>query len=344
MNKSRILAVIACGALAATLAASARAALTAAEIVNSFEATFDVNPEGLAHNGDCVCVSGEFTGTSVAAALSRSALFSHSSLPVIARFSAARGNANRRNSREMELEFRLPGGGLHHMAMLNTASFGTADAVEFGAMIVAAKPDPNTGTPDLQRLHAFLAAHPDAFAQSNFATATDAPSAYASATYFSIHTFRFIDAEGRTHFVRWRFLPQDERTASSPSEAAQDPEDALPYGLLKRLATGPVRWDMIVYVGEPGDTSDNASIAWPQGRKHFKAGTLTLTQDMHERAEQCARRNFDPLVVTDGIATTDDPVLLFRSPTYGLAFAKILAQALAWDDAPAADAAAVVDR
>lgn len=91
-------------------------------------------------------------------------------------------------------------------------------------------------------------------------------------------------------------------------------------------------------------TFDNASIAWPQGRKHFKAGTLTLTQDVHERAEQCARRNFDPLVVTDGIATTDDPVLLFRSPTYGLAFAKILAQALASDDAPAADAAAVVGR
>jgi catalase len=335
MNKARILRAIASGTLLAMLAASAAAAVTPDEIVHSFEATFDVNADGLAKNGDCVCVSGQFTGTSVASALSRSVLFTHPTVPVIARFSAARGNANRRNSREMELEFRLPGGGLHHMAMLNTASFGAADAVEFGEMIVAVKPDPNTGAPDLQRLHAFLAAHPDAFAQSNFATATDAPSDYASATYFSIHTFRFIDAEGRAHFVRWRFLPQDEGTTSSPSEAA----DALPERLSERLAGGPVRWDMIVYVGEPADTSDNASLAWPQGRKHFKAGTLTLTRHVHERAEQCARRTFDPLVVTDGIAPTDDPVLLLRSPTYGVTFSKILAQALA-----SPDAAAVADR
>jgi catalase len=228
----------------------------------------------------------------------------------------------------MELEFRLPGGSLQHMAMLNTPLFGTSDPATFGEMIVVAKPDPNTGLPDVRKLHEFLAAHPGAFAQSNFVTATDAPSGYASPAYFSIHTFRFIDAEGHTRFVRWRFLPQDGETTLS-AESGSTAQDTLEERLTKRLASSPVRWDMIVYLGEPADTTDNPSIPWPQERRHLKVGTLEITQALPGSAAVCAKMNFDPLIAADGIAPADDPVLLFRSPTYGLTFSAILAKALA---------------
>jgi catalase len=36
----------------------------------------------------------------------------------------------------------------------------------------------------------------------------------------------------------------------------------------------------------------------------------------------CERINFDPLVMSDGVAPTNDPVLLFRSPSYGASFAR----------------------
>jgi catalase len=103
--------------------------------------------------------------------------------------------------------------------------------------------------------------------------------------------------------------------------------------LIKRLASSPVRWDMIVYLGEPADATDNPSIPWPQERRHLKVGTLTITQALPGSAAVCAKTNFDPLITADGIAPADDPVLLFRSPTYGLTFSKILAQALAPVDA-----------
>ena len=328
MNKSRIFAAVTCGALVATLAASAREALTPSEIINSFEDTFGVRPEPLLKNRSRICATGAFMGTPVASALSRSAMFTQVPVPVIARFSASRGEPNGHNSREMELEFRLPGGSLQHMAMLNTPLFGTADPATFAQMIVAAKPDPDTGKPDVRKLHALLAAHPGAFAQSNFVTAIDAPSSYASSAYFSIHTFRFIDAEGRTRFVRWRFLPQDQAT-TMPAEPEWTVEDALEERLIKRLASSPVRWDMIVYLGEPADTTDNASIPWPPERRHLKVGTLTVTQALPGNAAACAKMNFDPLIAADGIAPADDPVLLFRSPAYGLTFAEILAQSLA---------------
>jgi len=38
----------------------------------------------------------------------------------------------------------------------------------------------------------------------------------------------------------------------------------------------------------------------------------------------CEPINFDPLVMADGIAPTNDPVLLFRSPAYGVSFGKRL--------------------
>jgi catalase len=324
MNKSKICVTAMFGALLTT---SAGNAITPNGIINSFQETFDIHREPR-KDGNCICATGEFTGTPLASALSRSALFRGGSVPVVARFSAIPGNRNAQNSRQMDLEFHLPGGSMQYMAMLNTPLFRTSDPVAFGEMLAAVKPDPDTGQLDLQRLHEFLAARPDAFAQSNFVTATDSPSSYASSAYFSVHTFRFIDAEGRARFVRWRFLPQGGETATSPPEARLTAQSALRERFIERLTRGPIRWDMIVYVGKPADTTDNPSIAWPEERVHLKAGTLTITRAIPESIADCAKANFDPLIVADGIAPADDPLLLFRSPAYASAFSEILARAL----------------
>jgi catalase len=81
---------------------------------------------------------------------------------------------------------------------------------------------------------------------------------------------------------------------------------------------------MVVYVGEPGDSENNASVAWPEARRHFNAGTLTITHAMAQSGAACEKVNFDPLVMADGIAPSSDPVLLFRSPAYAISFAKRL--------------------
>jgi catalase len=81
----------------------------------------------------------------------------------------------------------------------------------------------------------------------------------------------------------------------------------------------------LVYVGEPGDPQDNPTLAWPESRKHFTAGTLTITlATPQQKGMACEPINFDPLIMADGIAPTNDPVLLFRSPAYAVSFAKRL--------------------
>lgn len=312
--------------LLATLRVPAGEPLAPEQVIGSFETTFDVHPGQHPDHTPSTCTTGEFVGTPAASALSRSELFSGDPVPVLARFSVKNASLSSRSALELALEFRLPDGGRQHMIMLNAPVFVTPDRAAFKEMIAAAKLDSNTGEPDWARLRDFLASHPDAFAPSNLLTAASSLSSHANSAYFSIHTFRFIDALGHTHFVRWRFIPHDGEEQMKRTMDASAAANRVEERLVSRLARGAAQWDMIVYMGEPGDTTDDASIAWPESRTHFKAGTLTITQTAP--GGRCESANFDPLIVADGIAPTDDPILLFRSPVYANTFVRRLSQAL----------------
>jgi catalase len=322
------LAWIAIGSAAAAADTIPTPSVTPNQVVSSLEATFGVHPGRRRNHIKGTCAAGEFVGTPAAAALSRSRIFSGAVIPVVARFSVAGGNPNvadaTPNARGMALELRIPGGSLQHMTMLNTPVFGAANPTTFNDMIIASRPDPKTGKPDPKKLQAFFASHPDAQAQSSFLKAHLPPVSYANAAYFGIHTFKFVDVQGVPHAVKWRFMPRDGEKRLTEDGRATAPRDFLEQRLIERSAKGPILWDMVVSVGEPGDPEDNPTIAWPESRRHYKAGTLRITQAMPEAGAECEKINFDPLVMSDGILPTNDPVLLFRSPAYAISFSKRL--------------------
>ena len=81
--------------------------------------------------------------------------------------------------------------------------------------------NPNTGQPDPEKLKAYAATHPDAMALTTLASHHRPTANYYQTTYFSIHTFKFIDAKGTEHLVKWRFIPRDgtkEMTAAEMKE------------------------------------------------------------------------------------------------------------------------------
>ena len=299
-----------------------------AQLIQSMEAAFGVHPGQRRNHTKGTCASGEFIGTPAAAQLSRSPLFTGKSIPVVARFSIGGGDPDvadtARTVRGMALEFRVPGGALHHMTMINTPMFVAARPADFNALLIAAKPDPKTGTPDPKTFGSFLASHPAAMVQIDFVAHHNPPRDYYSSTYFAIHTFRFIDAGAKEHLVRWRFAPQAGEVLMSDAELKSAPHDFLELGLLERTQQRPVRWDMIVSVGEPNDPQVDPTVLWPDARPHFTAGTLTISQASPQHGAPCEKINFDPLVMADGIAPTSDPILLFRSPAYAVSFARRL--------------------
>lgn len=319
--------VLASAAPAATTPPAA-ATVTPQQVIESFEGTFGVHPGQRRNHIKGTCAAGEFVGTPEAAALSRSAVFSGKPLPVVARFSLGGGNPDVPDAapapRGMALELSAPGGSLQHFTMINVPIFAASSPASFKDAIDAAKPDPKTGMPDPEKLKAYAASHPDAKPLIDL-SAHHAPTAnYYQTQYFGIHTFKFIDKKGVEHLVKWTFVPRDGVKELTPAEMKAAPHDFLEKNLIDRTRKGPAVWDMEVYVGEPGDPQDNPTIAWPETRKHFKAGTLTLSSATPQKGAACEKINFDPLIMTDGIAPTNDPILLFRSPAYAVSFAKRL--------------------
>jgi len=313
----------------APLSAAADPEIAAPQVVGAIEGVFGVTPGERRNHTKGTCAVGEFVGSREAAAYTRSALFSGQPVPVIARFSLSGGNPKApdtaRSVRGMALQFKLPGGALHQMAMLNTPVFGGASPQTFLDLMLALAPDPATGKADPEKMKAFRASHPDSQAQAEYLAGNNPPASYANSAYWGIHTFRFINGKGRTTPVRWRFVPQDGEKRLGDEELKAAPANFLEQALIARAGQSPVRWDMLVTLGEPSDPENNPTLAWPAGRKEIKVGTLSIGAAMAQKGAGCETVNFDPLVMADGIAPSDDPVLRFRSPAYAVSFGKRLA-------------------
>lgn len=285
-----------------------------------------VHPGFRRNHSKGVCALGSFTATQEAATLSRSPIFSGRALPVVARFSVAGGRPKMpdtaRNPRGMALKLILPDGSAHMMAMIHTPLFGVSTPAAFLANLQANAPDPATGKPNPAAIQAFAAAHPESHAQGEFLKTHNPPASYASTPYFSLHAFRFINAAGQGRFVRWRFEPQDGTAYLEDETLAAAPADFLETRLQERMQKGPARWNMIVTLAEAGDALTDPTVAWPAGRQEVRVGVLELVKAEPQAGGSCDKVNFDPLVLSDGVEPSDDPVLRFRSPAYAVSFGR----------------------
>jgi catalase len=299
-------------------------AVTADEVERALEGAYGVHPGQRRNHTKGTCALGSFVGSQAGARYSRSLLFSGRTLPVTVRFSLAGGNPRaadtEKSPRGMALEFELPDGSLHHMTMIDAPMFFARTPRTFLDKMLAIEPDPATGKPDPAKLEAFADRHPDALAQTHFFAENNPPRSYTESSYFGIHTFRFVDRAGKTTPVRFRFVPEDGEKRLTDAELTQMPADFLEPALLERVGRGPARWTMILTIGEPGDPENDPTLLFPENRTEVEVGTLTIGSAMKQAGAACETINYDPLVMSDGVEPTDDPVLLFRSPSYAASF------------------------
>jgi catalase len=298
------------------------------DMVAAMEKAFGVTPGQRRNHTKGTCAVGEFTGLTDGAGYSRSGLFSGSPVPVTARFSVGGGDPHANDSdkgvRGMALEFKLPDGGLQHMTMLNVPIFGASVPQTFFDLLVALKPDEATGHPNPDAVKAFAESHPDFQAMGHFIETHNPPTSYANSPYYSLHAFRFMNKDNNSTLVRWEFQPQDGVKPLSDEELQKGVADFLEKTLIDRAGQSSIRWDMYIRIGQPGDAETDASQPWPEDRLKVKVGTLSLTGASSQADGTCEKINFDPLVVADGIAPTDDPVLRIRSGAYAVSYGKRL--------------------
>jgi catalase len=109
--------------------------------------------------------------------------------------------------------------------------------------------------------------------------------------------------------------------AEAPAQAERADKNYLFDDLIAQIRQHPLKWRLLVTVGQPGDPTSDATLPWPMDRRRVDAGTLTLDAVSGEDGGgACTYINYDPLVLPPGIEGSDDPLLSARSAAYARSF------------------------
>ncbi|HWT37678.1 MAG TPA: catalase family peroxidase [Paraburkholderia sp.] len=298
------------------------ARLTTYRIIDQFQANNGPHPGYRRNHAKGLCVEGYFDSNGNAASISRAQVFAPGRTPLIGRFAIPGGNPSAPDAsvpvRSFALLFRQHDGEQWRTGMNSTPVFTVHTPGQFYQQLVASRPDPQTGKPDPAKLKAFYAAHAETRPFQEWIKTHPASSGLADSAYYSINAFRFVDAGGREHAVRWSVEPDMPYAPVDPQEKS-DP-DFLSKQLGTQLERGNLRWHLIVTVANAGDPTSDATLQWPADRHRIDAGTVVLERTSAQSDGACRDVNFDPTVLPDGIRISDDPLLAARSAAYAVSF------------------------
>lgn len=295
------------------------------EIVDAINAVFGSHPRTRALHAKGVFCEGTFTATPQAAALSRAAHLQGDPVPALVRFSTAGGNPDvhdgQREGRGIAVKFR-PSGAETDLLCVTSPTFLARNPEDFLELMKARLPDPESGAPDMEKIGAYLAAHPEAMPAVQANLGSEPPASFARLIYNSLHSFRLLDRQGNGCWVRYRWEPEAGEERIPDEQAKSRPAGYLRSELAERTADGPAVLRLILMLGEEGDPTDDPTEPWPEDRQRVLAGTLEVTGLAEDPEAGGGVVVFDPTNVIDGIELPDDPLLFARSRAYTVSAAR----------------------
>jgi catalase len=305
--------------------------LTPTRMVDTFEKISGPQPGFRRNHAKGVCFSGFFESNGQGVALSKASIFPRGRVSVIGRFALAGPKAFQADAphtvRSMAILFKLPDGQEWRTGMNNTPVFSVATPRAFYEQLLAAVPDPATGKPDPAKMRAFLNNNPESAKAIALTRAAPVASGFENSTFNSLDAFWFINSDGKAAAVRWAMVPEQPfapatAPASQPAGINQSEENYLFDALITSASRHPLRWHLMITLGQPGDPTNDATIPWPTDRHRIDVGTLTVDQIQSEENSLARDINFDPLILPAGIEPSDDPLLSARSAAYAKSFTR----------------------
>jgi catalase len=304
-------------------------ALTPARFTDAFEHVDGVHAGFRRNHAKGVGVSGVFESNGNGVRLSEAVVFRPGRVPVIGRFSLGGGQPYVGDTpdavRGLGLQFSLPDGELWRTAMINLPVFPVSTPEAFYQLLIASKPNPVTSKPDPARMEAFFARHPGSVKALAVIKSQAVSSGFGNSTFHGLNAFRFSNRAGDSVPVRWVMTPMQPFEAASPGPPQG--KNFLFDGLIAAIHRRPLQWRLVVIIGQPGDPTNDASVAWPAERQQVDVGTVTLDRVESDETSAAAGINFDPLVLPAGITPSDDPLPSARSAVYSQSFTRRVGEA-----------------
>jgi catalase len=254
--------------------------------------------------------AGTFAASARAAELSRAGHLRGAEVPVLVRWSNGGGNPRVPDKapdvRGMSVSFKLPDGSATDLLGQTAPRFVVRSPEAFVEFTEAAR--------NPRKMPAFLLRHRDAVVPllaNGKAGALSSPKSYAAATYYPIHAYKWVAADGGESWVRYTLRP----SGSTDPDGTYAGKDRLFEEIAARLGAGPVTFALEVQVAEDGDDPHDPMSVW-RSKDVFDAGTLTITGVADDPEADGGVVVFDPTRVVDGIELSDDPILLYRPKAY----------------------------
>ncbi|MHA7651464.1 catalase family peroxidase [Mycobacterium sp. ML4] len=299
--------------------------LTPGRFTDRFENVYGRHDGFRRNHAKGLSATGTFESNGAGSAICRASVFRSGTVPVLGRFSLGGGLPDQPDKvdtvRGLGLLLQTSDGQQWRTAMINLPVFTDSTPQGFYERLLAGKPQPDTGKPDPRRMAEFLERHPETATAMKIIKQSPPSAGFADSTFNGLNAFRFTSDSGATVAVRWSVIPIGDAGAGVATPPAPG-KDYLFDELIRTVAQRPVRWRLLLTVGEPGDPTHDATRPWPATRRTIDAGTVTITAVQTEAPGNARDINFDPTVLPDGIALSDDPIPKARAGVYARSFTR----------------------
>ncbi|MDW0115017.1 catalase [Sporosarcina saromensis] len=258
-----------------------------------------------------------------------------SKTPVFTRFSTvagSRGSAETvRDVRGFAVKFYTEEGN-YDLVGNNMPVFFIQDAIKFPDLIHAVKPEPHNEMPQAASAHDtfwdFVANNQESAHMIMWHLSDRAiPRSFRMMEGFGVHTFRFVNAEGKAHFVKFHWKPKlgvhslvwDEAqkiSGKDPDFHRRDLWEAIENGDFVEFELGVQLIDEKDEFMFDFDILDPTKI-WPEEQVPVKIiGKMTLNRNVDNVFAETEQVAFHPGHVVPGIDFTNDPLLQGRLFSY----------------------------
>lgn len=296
-----------------------RVVVLANDLLKQFDQLFGLHPGFRPAHAKGIMLSGTFKPAPGAKTLTRAPHIVRESTPVTVRFSNSTGlpdlpdSAPEANPRGFAIRFNLADHVHTDIVSHSTDGFPARDGyqfLEFLQAVAASGPD----VPSPKPVERFLGSHPAALAFVQ--KPKPFPSSLARDTYFGVTAFAFTNAEGQTKFGRYRIIPELGNDYLTDEQVSKLTPNYNYDEIAERVGNGPVGFRIVVQVAAPGDTTDDATVHWPEDREQVEFGTVELNKVIEDTPTEQKRIIFDPIPRVDGIEPSADPLLDLRAGIY----------------------------
>ncbi|KAF9347446.1 hypothetical protein BGX26_001048 [Mortierella sp. AD094] len=251
--------------------------------------------------------------------------------PIFTRFSTVGGDRGTSDSlrdvRGFAVKFYTEDGNWD-MVGINTPVFWIRDPIKFPDLNHSQKRHPQTNLKDPDTFWDFLSLTHESLHQvtvlfSNRGT----PYSYRHIHGFSTHTFRLINAQGHSHYVKWHFKTNQgikNHTAEEATELDGTNPDSATEDLFNAIDKGEFpSWSVCLQVMTEEEAANykwnifDDTKVWPHADYPLqKIGTMTLDRNPSNYFAEVEQAAFSPSFLVPGIDVSNDRILQGRLFSY----------------------------